>query len=481
MAFFSPRKFSRFILTSLITIAIIFGTGISYANLPALGDPSFASYSSQQEKQLGLTFYRSLRANLKFVNDLQINAYLNALGNRLASHSDAAGNQFHFFMINSPTINAFAGPDAYIGVHSRLFIDADNESQLAGVLAHEIAHVAQHHLARQFARSGKSTAITLATMLAAILVGAQDPQAGQAILLTGLAGQQQSSLNFTRENEYEADRIGIGILTRSGINPRGMVQFFEKLLATSPANGMEYLRTHPLSANRVSEAKNRISKKTINYPRDSLDFEFAKARLIVLVSKQPKYYTHDINVEKGFLGQYQKALAFIRTNQANKAIPVLLLLQKNHKYLWIKLALAEAYTANQQDGKALALLRKLADLYPGYLPVTIAYTKSLLNNKKPERAVLLLKQQLQQNAHLLGQDYAIVYHALAQAYFANGQTSAALEATGNQYAREGYLELAIQQYNNALLQKNNSPSTIKRLQTIKNEIKQRVTRLKESM
>jgi len=481
MGFFSLRKFFRTILICLIAASIIFSTGISYASLPTLGDPSFAGFSSQQEKLLGLTFYRSLRANLKFVDDLQINAYLNALGNRLASHSDAAGNQFHFFMINSPTINAFAGPDAYIGVHSRLFIDAANESQLAGVLAHEIAHVAQHHLERQFARSGKSTAITLATMLAAVLVGAQDPQAGQAILLTGLAGQQQSSLNFTRENEYEADRIGIGILTRSGINPRGMVEFFEKLLATSPANGMEYLRTHPLSANRVSEAKNRISKATLNYPRDSSDFEFAKARLIVLISKQPEYYTHDKNVEKGFLGQYQKALAFIRTNQANKAIPVLLLLSKHHKHLWIKLALAEAYTAHQQDRKALVLLRKLANLYPGYLPVTIAYAKSLLNNRKPEQAVSLLKQQLQHNAHIQGQSYATVYHTLAQAYFANGQISSALEATGNQYAREGYLELAVQQYNNALLQKNNSPSTIKRLKTIKSEIKQRVARLKDSM
>ena len=449
------------------------------ANLPSLGDPTLGSFSTRQEEQLGLAFYRSLRANLEFVNDLQINYYLSTLGNRLASQSDAAGNTFNFFMINAPTINAFAGPAAYIGVHSKLFITADNESQLASVIAHEIAHVSQRHLARRFDESGNSTAITLATLLAAILVGAQDSQAGQAILLGGIAGSQQSSINFTRQNEYEADRVGIGILARGGINPTGMVEFFETLLAQSPDNGLEYLRTHPLNENRVSEARGRITDETRELPSDSLDFEFARARLIILVSDKPERYTDDKVVGTGMLGQYQKALALTRSGQAGKAISILARLSREHNHLWLRMALADAYTANRQDNKALDLLETLSGLYPGHLPVTMAYAKALLTSKQPVKSISLLKQQLQYSKHLQPQDYATIYEALAQAYFANGQISAALEATGNQYARQGYLELAIQQYDNALMQENNSASTIERLKSIKKEIKQEVARLKD--
>lgn len=185
-------------MSSVIAFTVI---TTAYGNLPDLGDPTLDSFSSKEEQQLGLAFYRSLRANLTFIEDLQINYYLNSIGQRLASHSDAAGDQFHFFIIQAPTINAFAGPAAYIGIHTELILEAENESQLASVLAHEIAHVSQRHLARAFDSSGQSTALTIATMLAAILIGTQDSQAGQAVLLSGIASNQQSSINFTRSNE----------------------------------------------------------------------------------------------------------------------------------------------------------------------------------------------------------------------------------------------------------------------------------------
>jgi len=459
---------------------IIAHASLVNANLPDLGDPTLDSFNKQQEQLLGLAFYRSLRANLDFINDLQLNYYLNTLGNRLASHSDAAGDQFRFFIIHAPTINAFAGPAAYIGIHSKLFLEAQDESQLASVIAHEIAHVSQRHLARRFDQPGTSTALTLATLVAAILIGAEDSQAGQAVLMSGIAANQQSSINFTRQNEYEADRVGIKVLAESGINPVGMVGFFEILLAQSTDNGMEYLRTHPLNENRVSEAKGRLSESTKNLPTDSLDFEFAKGRMVILTSEQPEKYTDDKIVGKGLIGQYQKALALTLSNRANEAIPLLIALSKHHKHLWIRHALAEAYTANLQDELALKVLEKLAKLYPRHLPVTMSYASALLANNKPEKSISILKQQLQQN-HTLGQhDYAIIYEALAQSYFANGQVSAALESTGNQYAKQGYLELAIQQYDNALTQKHNSNSTTERLKTAKEAVKSEMTELKNA-
>ncbi len=440
-------------------------TTVSHANLPTLGDPTLDSFSSKEEEQLGLAFYRSLRANLTFIDDLQINYYLNSIGKRLASHSDAAGDDFHFFIIKAPTINAFAGPAAYIGIHTQLILEADNESQLASVLAHEIAHVSQRHLARAFDNTGQSTALTIATLLAAILVGTQDSQAGQAVLLSGIAGNAQSSINFTRSNEYEADRVGIGILGDTGINPQGMVDFFEILLDKSPDNGIEYLRTHPLSSNRVSEAKNRLNRKSENLPKDTLDFQLTKARLAVLLSKQPEYYLDDKVVGDGLIGQYQKALAAIRTHKADKAIRILSKYTEKHKHPWIRLALAEAYISKKDDKKALEILSSLAKLYPGYLPATMAYVRALNNNKMPDKSIAILKKQLQID------DYAIIYEALANAYFANGQVSAALESTGNQYARQGYIELAIQQYDNALRQENISQSTKQRLKAAKKELK----------
>ncbi len=448
----------------LITLLVLVSSS-AQAGLPELGDPTLDSFSTRDEQQLGLAFYRSLRANLTFIDDLQINYYLTSIGERLASHSDAAGNRFHFFIIKAPTINAFAGPAAYIGIHTQLILEAENESQLASVLAHEIAHVSQRHLARAYDSSGSSTALTIAALLAAILVGTQDSQAGQAILLSGIAGSQQSSINFTRSNEYEADRVGIGILADTGINPQGMVDFFEILLDKSPDGGIEYLRTHPLNSSRVSEAKNRLSKKARKLPTDSLDFQFTKARLIVLLSKQPAYFLNDDVVGSGLIGQYQKALAAIRTQKPDLAIKILNKLIKQHKHPWLRLALAEAYTEKRDDKKAMQILSDLTDLYPGYLPATMAYVTALNNNNMPEKSIPLLKKQLQTD------DFGIIYKALAQAYYANGQISAALESTGDQYARQGYIELAIQQYDNALKQPNISPSTKQRLEAAKHELK----------
>ncbi len=445
----------------------------AHANLPTLGDPTLDSFSSQEEQQLGLAFYRSLRANLTFIEDLQINYYLTSIGKRLASHSDAAGDEFHFFIIKAPTINAFAGPAAYIGIHTQLILEAENESQLASVLAHEIAHVSQRHLARAFDNSGQSTALTIATLLAAILVGTQDSQAGQAVLMSGIASSQQSSINFTRSNEYEADRVGIGILTDTGINPEGMVEFFEILLDKSPEGGIEYLRTHPLSSNRVSEAKNRVEKKSEDLPKDNLDFQFTKARLVVLLSQQPEYYIDDEVVGDGIIGQYQKALAAIRIQEPDIAIKILQKLSKQHQHPWIPLALAEAYTVKNDDKAALNILNELAKLYPGYLPVTMAQVNSLNNNGMPDKSIAILKNQLQIN------DYAIIHEALAKSYYANGQISAALESTGNQYARQGYIELAIQQYDNALNQANISPSTRQRLEAAKDELKKIIKKYKD--
>jgi predicted Zn-dependent protease len=228
-----------------------------------------------------------------------------------------------------------------------------------------------------------------------------------------------------------------------------------------------------LNTSRVSEAKDRLTKKSESLPKDSLDFEFAKARLAVLLSKQPEHYLDEHAVGSDVIGEYQKALILMRTQNADAAIKILNRQVAQHQHPWLQLALAEAYTINREDKKALKILSALAALYPNYLPVTIAYTSALNDNKMPEKSIPLLKKQLQIN------DNAIVYEALAKAYYANGQISAALESTGNQYARQGYIELAIQQYDNALKQEDISPSTKQRLETAKQELKKVMQQYKD--
>jgi len=438
------------------------------AELPELGDPTLKTFSTKEEAELGQSFYHALRASLDFVDDLQIEHYVNSLGQRLVSQSDAASKQFRFFVINANQINAFAGPDAYIGVNSGTLLAAQNESQLAGVMAHEIAHVAQRHIARTIDRSGKTTAASVATLIAAILVGSQDSQAGQAVLLTGLAGNEQAAINFTRSSEYEADRVGVGILTKAGIDPNGMVDFFQILLAQGQGNDLEYLHTHPLNENRVAEARDRIKATQVKLPADSDDFKFAKARIAVLTSRQPETFIEKNAHATDVFSLYQKAIAQIKAQRSDQAIPVLEALAGKHSHPWIKLALAEAYENENQMQKALNTLEQLASFYPGYLPVTLRYAEALTANNQSQKSIALLKRQLQYD------DDAIVHQALARAYFINGQTAAALESTGNQYLREGYLELASQQYENALQQPNLSESSRQRLNARKEQLKEKL-------
>lgn len=452
--------------TQLLLFLFLFCASRTLAELPTLGDPTLDSISAREEAQLGLSYYHYLRSSLPIIDDALLNEYLKSLAQKLITQSDEAGRKFTFFIVKSPAINAFALPAGYIGVHSGLFLDADNESQLASVLAHEISHVTQRHLARMIDESGNSVAINVATLLAAILVGSKNSEAGQAILMGGLAGAQQSSINFTRANEYEADRIGIGLLIEAGINPDGMVEFFEHLLDKSSGLQIEYIRTHPLDINRVTEAKNRIKDEHSSLPKNSEDFLFAKARLAVLSSNNNsvrKLITANEHIE-GIVADYLRAIAYIKINQADKAIAILEKLKNTHRHPWIKLALADAYFANNEMKKTLHYLEEMNALYPGYLPVTLSYARALNAVNKPEKSIEVLLRQLRRD------EYPETYRLLAQAYHLNGQTSAALEATGNQYVLRGYYELALQQYNNALKHKDLSQTSRARLQTKKDEL-----------
>jgi predicted Zn-dependent protease len=444
----------------------------SRADLPELGDPTQQEITPYQEHLMGKNFYKTLRSNIPFVEDLIVNDYLNTLAQRLVSQSDQPENHFKFFILKVPSINAFAGPDGYIGIHSGLYLSAVNESELAGVLAHEISHVTQRHLARAMTESQTSPATMFAAILAGILVGAQDPTAGAAIIYGSTAAVLQSQINFTRQNEYEADRVAIKVLRDAGINPQGMAQFFETLLSRAESDNllaqMEYLRTHPLNTTRIAEAKHRILESDKKLPSDSLNFHLSQARVSVDTAQSLLDFIHRVQTLQkntpNLVNTYTLAIAYTAFDQPKPAIRILngIIAQRDHP--WFRLALARAYEKDNQQKVALKVLKELDQLYPNYMPVSIEYARTLINMNMQEDAILLLKRLLQH------QRQPIIYLTLAQAYYSNGQITAALEATSYQYELEGYLNLAAQQVENALKQPGLNINTRERLKSRREEL-----------
>ena len=195
------------------------------SELPDIGMPASTTLSLADEYKIGLMIVRQLREAGQIVEDPEINEYLQALGMRLSSQAHEGAHRFTFFAVRDSSINAFALPGGFIGVNAGLVTATRSEAELAGVLAHEIAHVTQRHIARSLQNAGRANMASMAAMLAAILIGATTGLPSDAVLggvtaAQGLAAQSQ--INYTRANEAEADRVGIGILAASGFDPVGM-------------------------------------------------------------------------------------------------------------------------------------------------------------------------------------------------------------------------------------------------------------------
>jgi predicted Zn-dependent protease len=290
----------------------------------------------------------------------------------------------------------------------------------------------------------------------------------------------QSQINYTRQNEYEADRIGISVLRDAKISPDGMTNFFETLLAKAESSNelaqIEYLRTHPLSSTRVAEAKHRITKSDHLLPNDSLNFQLAKAKVMVestssldnLISRYKNIPGEKLSISD----QYVLAIALIARDNPQPAIAHLTQLIERKDHPWFKLALAQAYKDTNQTKLAMDTLDNLNQLYPNYLPVCIKYAELLNTQGNYEQSVLLLKRMLQY------QKQPVVYETLAQSYYSKGQIGAALEATSYQYELEGYLKLAVQQIDNAMKQGDLDAATRQRLESRKTDLIEQIKREK---
>ena len=283
------------LLVSAMTTACLPGTALSAGqtpldlNLPSLGTVAGAELSPADEYALGAQIMRQVRADPTYMSDPETSEYLNRLGYQLVSNANTYTYQFFFFPIRDATLNAFALPGGYIAVHTGTIINAQNESELAGVMGHEIGHVSQRHIARMIEAQKGNMALTIGSMLLAILAaragGNSGGHAAAAVAMGSQAAMIQSQLNYSRDAEREADRVGLQTLYNAGFDPKGMESFFERLHSSNrfyESAAPAYLSTHPLTVERMADMENRTRSIPPRLHRDSLDFKLIQARLEVL-------------------------------------------------------------------------------------------------------------------------------------------------------------------------------------------------------
>ena len=382
-------------------MSISVATVYAQQNLPDMGEPADSALSPVEEQALGAQFMRQIRVQLPLIKDVQLNEYIQHLGNRLviaAGKSEA--QQFTFFIIDDPEINAFAIPGGYVGVNSGLVAAMLREEQLASVIAHEVAHVTQRHHARAFATGNRATLSTAAAVLAAILIGQASPQAGSAALAAGLAASQQSAINFTRSNEVEADRIGIEILTNAQYNPRAMAQTFNILRRQNSLNTsqgqLEYLRTHPLDNTRIAEAADRAALKPDIAQTPNVDYPLFRARLNVISSNDPgqlkRIYQAKNETAPTLESSYALALLSQRANRvedAKKHLKELDVRISTHPMIELLRADVASLENNRTDD---VLLETLSDLYPDRYSIVEKRLDQLIRDRRLREASYTVKK-----------------------------------------------------------------------------------------
>ena len=259
--------------------------------LPTLGDSARADLSPVVERKLGEEIMRDIRRDRDFLDDEPISEYLNNFGNALVNAAPGARGEtnadFTFFAVRDPQLNAFALPGGFIGSHSGLIIAAQSESELAGVISHEIGHVSQRHIARMLGQQRQDVLLPLASLILAALAAKGGSDAAMGVLMGGQGLAIQRQLNFSRDAEREADRVGFQIMESGGYDTTGIVAFFRRLQTASklygelPA-GLSNLSSHPLTQERITDMQARIREIPKKQRVDSLDFHLVRARIRVL-------------------------------------------------------------------------------------------------------------------------------------------------------------------------------------------------------
>lgn len=420
--------------------------------LPDLGDVSDATLSEPQERSIGKRIMFDVRNDNAYVDDTELTDYLNELGNKLVLGSQSARREFEFFLLQDDSINAFALVGGFIGVHTGLILASQNESELAGVLGHEIAHVLQRHQARGMAGQKGSTIASLAALAVAILAarGSSSSQVPEAALATASAISIQGQLDYSREFEREADRMGLSNMERAGFDPRGMVSFFERLQrATRYSDGKApgYLRSHPLTTERIADMQNRVDSMPVRRVADSSDYQFAYAKLRAAsgsASEAVEYYRNAI-AEKTILRSradvYGLVLALRRNREFAAAEKELASLRgPASPSAWVEHLAADLKSDQKKYGEALAIYRSALKAFPSNRALFYGQVETLYEMGQTDVALSAVTEWLRDV-----QDDPRLYDLQARGYSLKGKNLAQHRATAESYYRRGNLKGAVEQ------------------------------------
>ncbi|WP_044871466.1 M48 family metalloprotease [Pseudomonas sp. LFM046] len=384
-----------FLRPTLLTLACLLATPVMADDLPALGDSSSSIVSPEQEHQLGRAWLGLLRAQVPQLNDPQLKDYVETSVYRLAETSQLQDRRLEFVLLNSPQLNAFAAPGGIIGVNGGLFLYAPTEAEYASVLAHELAHLSQRHFARGVEAQQRMQVPVMAAMLAGIVAAAAGAgDAGIAAIMGTQAAAIQEQRRFSRQNEQEADRIGLLNLEKAGYDPRAMPRMFERLMRQYryDAKPPEFLLTHPVTENRIADTRNRAEQLPPGGVENSLRYQLMRARVQLMFEETPGIATKRFRAlleedPKQDAARYGLVIALTKGGQLNQARENLApLLAKAPNEIVYNLAQVDLDITANRLAEAQQRVDRMLSLYPNNYPLKQMRSDLLVKQNKPKDA-----------------------------------------------------------------------------------------------
>jgi len=453
-------------------------------SLPDMGLGADNTLSINQGIAVGQSMVDQMRQRNRLLDDALLTSYLNNLGYQLVSHSQGASWHFKFLWVKGSDVNAFAMPGGFIGVNEGLILATHDESELAAVLAHEISHVTQRHIAQQMEdsrRTGMATAAAVGAALLAGIAGGGNPYLAQAAISGGLAGAYQHQINYTYQDEEQADRIGESLLAQSGFNPDAMATFFQRLQHQEQYNEGPYssfLRTHPVTTKRIANAQNIARQYPQIHPKPDPSYYIARARARVLAADDPSdsasYFKARLDQTKGIrhdAARYGYALSLAREGDTDQALKLLDELRSRHPdTLAYRLALANFQNQAGNTTASLDTYQSALNLYPDNRAVIESYAEALLQTGRPQKARrLLLRLPLDHS------ETARQLRLLARAATAMGDDADSHYYMSEYYLIRGQSHMALQQLEIGLHSGHLSSFQRQRLESRRKEIRTAMT------
>jgi predicted Zn-dependent protease len=444
------RLLAATVAAALAAVSLPLPRSVAAQNLPDLGEASQADLSPGEERRIGESIMRDIRRDPAYVDDPEISAYAQRLGDELAGARAGNGQSFEFFVIRDPQVNAFALPGGHIGLHTGLLLTAQTESELASVVAHEIAHVTQRHMARMVAKQNQLQIASMAAFALALLAARSSPQVAQAAVVASQAAPLQASLSYSRDFEREADRVGFQMLENAGFDAQGAPDFFERLQRATRLyenNAPGYLRSHPITVERIADMQNRAQEAPSHRHADSVAFGLVRAKLRAEADRPEDAVTYfrellrDRRLASEASAHFGYAAALLRANDPGAATAELERVRDaGLQHPMVETLAARIKSAAGNHAGAVGILAAAYTRYAGNLGVGYAYAAELQMAGRHRDALDVLADLVRRDGR-----NPKAYEMQARSYSALGKRAEQHRMLAEVYVLQGGVPAAIEQ------------------------------------